>query len=147
MRRFSATIAVDVRVSGPKRSARACYPTSQALSSVVPPKADSHAHVPGKHSVKGVLRKKPEISRFLAQTMHLIVGQDDFKEKAMEAQTGYQSNFSRLRNLPRGKPEIQCCRLAPEAEPNIICQYGVVVQQTSVAGMELVEFEFLPDAA
>lgn len=65
----------------------------------------------------------------------------------MEAQTGNPSNISRLQILPSGKREIERCLLMPEAEPGIICQYGVVVQQTSVAGMELVEFEFLPDAA
>jgi hypothetical protein len=65
----------------------------------------------------------------------------------MEAQTGYQSKISQLQMFPSGKREIEHCLRLPEAEPDIICQYGVVVQQTSVAGMELVEFEFLPDAA
>jgi hypothetical protein len=65
----------------------------------------------------------------------------------MEAQTGNQSYISRLQILPNSKQEIEHWRLMPEAEPDIICQYGVVVQQTSVAGMELIEFEFLPDAA
>lgn len=65
----------------------------------------------------------------------------------MEAQTGNQSNIFRLQILPSSKKQNERCLLMPEADPDIICQYGVVVQQTSVAGLELVEFEFLPDAA
>lgn len=65
----------------------------------------------------------------------------------MEAQRENSPNIYRLQILPSGKQEIGRYRLMPEAESDIICQYGVVVQQTTVAGMELVEFEFLPDAA
>ncbi len=68
-------------------------------------------------------------------------------EKAMEAQTGNQSNISRLRVLPSSKRASELGLCAPDAEPDIICLYGVVVQQTSVAGMELIEFEFIADAA
>jgi hypothetical protein len=68
-------------------------------------------------------------------------------EKAMEALTGNRSNRKRFRVLSGGKPAGKRRQTVSEAESGIICQYGVVVQCTTVAGMELVEFEFLPDAA
>ena len=65
----------------------------------------------------------------------------------MEVLTGSRSNKRRLRVILGGKRERSCRQTAPMVEPDIVCLYGVVVQCTSVAGLELVEFEFLPDAA
>jgi len=43
--------------------------------------------------------------------------------------------------LNDGANAVQYC------ETDIVCQYGVVVRCTSVAGMDLVEFEFQAEAA
>ena len=65
----------------------------------------------------------------------------------METQAGKQRTTPRLRIVTgrRGYGgDADTLRLN---DAGIVCQYGVVVQRISVAGLELVEFEFLPDAA
>ena len=64
----------------------------------------------------------------------------------MEALRGNQSSISQLQVLSEKKQDIKHWLVMPKANPDIICQYGVVVQQTSVAGLELIEIEFLLDA-
>jgi hypothetical protein len=70
-----------------------------------------------------------------------------FKEMAMETQAGNQRTTPRLRKLTGGRRDDGDADAVPHNDADIVCQYGVVVQCTSVAGLELVEFEFLPDAA
>ena len=65
----------------------------------------------------------------------------------MENQAGNRRTTSRLRILTGGKRHGGDADAMPYNDADIVCQYGVVVQRTSVAGLELVEFEFLPDAA
>ena len=79
----------------------------------------------------------------------------------METRTGMQFNTRRFQVLPGGKNVALLAPLArlavlegaatadilPHADTDIVCHYGVAVQCTSIGGLELVEFEFLPDAA
>ena len=65
----------------------------------------------------------------------------------METQTGNQRTTPRLRILTGGRRHDGDADAMQYNDADIVCQYGVVVQCTSVAGLELVEFEFLPDAA
>ncbi|MHB8622577.1 MAG: hypothetical protein ACYDBA_04325 [Sulfuricaulis sp.] len=65
----------------------------------------------------------------------------------MEALTKNQLNISQSLIRSSGKREIERCLLSSVAKSDIICQYAVVVQQISVAGLDLIEFEFPPDAA
>ena len=69
------------------------------------------------------------------------------KEKAMEALTGSRAKNCRPRVVPVGKPKFEHSEIARETEPDIVCHYGVVVHSASIAGIEIVEFEFLSDAA
>jgi hypothetical protein len=64
----------------------------------------------------------------------------------MEARRECQSDRKRLKVLP-GRKRGRKQRAASEIQAGIVCLYGVIVQRVSVAGLELVEFEFLPDAA
>ena len=57
-----------------------------------------------------------------------------------------ESRPKRRRTSSGGK-SVGKRRSVRATEPAIVCLYGVVVQQTLVAGMELIEFEFHPDAA
>jgi hypothetical protein len=66
---------------------------------------------------------------------------------AMENQAGNQRTTPRLRILTGGRRHGGDANAMQYNDADIVCQYGVVVQRTSVAGLELVEFEFLPDAA
>jgi hypothetical protein len=66
---------------------------------------------------------------------------------AMENQAGNQRTTPRLRILTGGRRDDGDADTVQHNDADIVCQYGVVVQCTSVAGLELVEFEFLPDAA
>ena len=65
----------------------------------------------------------------------------------METQAGNQRTAPRLRILTGGRRHGGDADAMRYNDADIVCQYGVVVQRTSVAGLELVEFEFLPDAA
>jgi hypothetical protein len=66
---------------------------------------------------------------------------------AMETTAGNQRTTPRLRILTGGRRHDGDADAMPVNDAEIVCLYGVVVQRTSVAGLELVEFEFLPDAA
>jgi len=65
----------------------------------------------------------------------------------MENQAGNQRTTPRLRILTGGRRHGGDADAMQVNDADIVCQYGVVVQRTSVAGLELVEFEFFPDAA
>ena len=65
----------------------------------------------------------------------------------MENPTGNQRKTPRSRILTGGRHHGGDADAMQYNDADIVCQYGVVVQRTSVAGLELVEFEFLPDAA
>jgi len=65
----------------------------------------------------------------------------------MENPTGNQRKTPRSRILTGGRRHGGDADAMQVNDADIVCQYGVVVQRTSVAGLELVEFEFLPDAA
>ncbi len=65
----------------------------------------------------------------------------------METQAENQRTTRRLRILTDARRHGGDAAAMPYNDADIVCQYGVVVQRTSVAGLELVEFEFLPDAA
>ncbi len=64
----------------------------------------------------------------------------------MEARRESQSSKRRFEVLPGGKRGRKR-RTAVAAQAGIVCLYGVIVQRISIAGLELVEFEFFPDAA
>jgi hypothetical protein len=68
------------------------------------------------------------------------------KETVMEARRESQSHRQRFKVLP-GRKRGRNRRAATEVPANIVCLYGVIVQRVSIPGLELVEFEFLPDAA
>ena len=65
----------------------------------------------------------------------------------METQAENQRTTPRLRILTGARRHGGDADAMQVNDADIVCQYGVVVQCTSVAGLELVEFEFLPDAA
>ncbi len=65
----------------------------------------------------------------------------------MENQTGRQLNARRFQALPGGREKAVKADILSSTDTDIVCHYGVAVQCTSVDGLELVEFEFLPDAA
>ena len=65
----------------------------------------------------------------------------------METQTGNQRKTPRLRIVTGGRGHGGDADTQRHNDAGIVCLYGVVVQRTAVAGLELVEFEFLPDAA
>lgn len=65
----------------------------------------------------------------------------------METRTGKRSKVPRLRVLRGGKRRVAAAESFFEKDNAIVCYYGVPVQYTLVDGLELVEFEFLPDAA
>ncbi len=65
----------------------------------------------------------------------------------METTAGKQRTTPRLRILTGGRRHDGADDAMQVSDAEIVCLYGVVVQRTSVAGLELVEFEFLPDAA
>ena len=64
----------------------------------------------------------------------------------MEARREGQSSRRRFEVLP-GSKRGRKRRAAVEAQADIVCLYGVIVQHITIAGLELVEFEFFPDAA
>ena len=65
----------------------------------------------------------------------------------MEARRESQSGRRRLEVVPSSKRGRKR-RTAVEAQADIVCLYGVViVQRVCIAGLELIEFEFFPDAA
>ncbi|HYA37767.1 MAG TPA: hypothetical protein VEI74_05795 [Candidatus Methylomirabilis sp.] len=64
----------------------------------------------------------------------------------MEIQKTSRSNASRLQVVAGGKRGNAAQDSGPADDPGIVCRYGVVVQHTDVAGLDLVEFEF-SDAA
>jgi hypothetical protein len=66
---------------------------------------------------------------------------------AMETQAGNPRTTPRLRLLTGCGGYGTAADTLKQDDTNIVCQIGVVVQRTSVAGLELVEIEFLPDAA
>jgi hypothetical protein len=66
---------------------------------------------------------------------------------AMETQAGNQRTTPRLRILTGARSHGGDADVVQFNDAGIVCLYGVEVQRTSVAGLELVEFEFLPDAA
>ena len=66
--------------------------------------------------------------------------------EAMEARRDSQSGrrrFKVLRARRRGRKQ----RTASAIQAGIVCQYGVIVQCISTVGLELIQFEFLPDVA
>ncbi|BAV32786.1 hypothetical protein SCL_0464 [Sulfuricaulis limicola] len=65
----------------------------------------------------------------------------------MKTRTGKRSKVPRLRVLRGGKRAASTAESFFEKDSAIVCYYGVAVQVTLVDGLELVEFEFLPDAA
>lgn len=65
----------------------------------------------------------------------------------METRTGRQRKARRFQVLPGGRKKATNADVLSQADTDIICYYGVAVQCTSIEGLELVEFEFLPDAA
>lgn len=64
----------------------------------------------------------------------------------METRKGKRLDPHRVRSRPR-KPKGTARDVFAGAERDIVCHYGVAVQCTAVAGLELIEYEFLPDAA
>jgi hypothetical protein len=66
---------------------------------------------------------------------------------AMETTAGKQRTTPRLRILTGGRRHGGDAYAMQVNDADIVCLYGVEVQRTSVAGLELVEFEFLPDVA
>jgi hypothetical protein len=64
----------------------------------------------------------------------------------MEARTGRRAMVRRFRRVPVA-PNIEYSEMARATGPDIVCRYGVVVHSASIAGIEIVEFEFLDDAA
>lgn len=64
----------------------------------------------------------------------------------MEAQTASRSSATRLQLVPGGKQGNDPRGGIPADDHGIVCYYGVVVQHTDIAGLDLVEFEF-SDAA
>lgn len=98
-----------------------------------------------------------------------------YREKGMETRTGKQRKARRFKVIPGGKnvallaararlaildeaasADISYDRTSERSEAglpviqastDIVCCYGVAVRYTSIEGLELVEFEFLPDAA
>lgn len=69
------------------------------------------------------------------------------REKAMETRTGKQRKTRRFKVFPGGREGAASADILSHADTDIVCHYGVAVQCTSIEGLELVEFEFLPDAA
>lgn len=65
----------------------------------------------------------------------------------MEIRTGVQHKTRRFQIIPGGRESTTIAECLSEADTNIICHDAVVAQCTSIDGLELVEFEFLPDAA
>lgn len=65
----------------------------------------------------------------------------------MEIRKGKRSKTRRWRALPGGQAGAAAPAVFTDGDKDIICHYGVAVQCTSVEGLELIEFEFLPDAA
>ena len=65
----------------------------------------------------------------------------------METRTGSRQRRPRMRVVSGGRRRRDGWAKTPNPLPGIVCQYGVVVQRTLMPGIELVEFEFLPDAA
>jgi hypothetical protein len=65
----------------------------------------------------------------------------------MKTRTGRRSKAPRLRVLRGGRKGTAPAENFSEKDSAIVCYYGVAVQYTQVDGLELVEFEFLPDAA
>ena len=65
----------------------------------------------------------------------------------METRTGIQRMARRFQVIPGGREGAARADILSHALTDIVCLYGVVVQRTSTEGLELVEFEFLPDAA
>lgn len=82
----------------------------------------------------------------MAQPMHFL-RQEGYKEQAMEIRTGLQHKTRRFQIIPGGKEGPAIAEYLSQADTNIVCHYAVAVQCTSIDGLELVEFEFLPDAA
>jgi hypothetical protein len=66
---------------------------------------------------------------------------------AMETQAGNPRTAPRLPLLTGCRGHGKAADTLKQNDAGIVCQVGVVVQCTSVAGLELVEIEFLPDAA
>jgi len=64
----------------------------------------------------------------------------------METQRAGGSNASRLQVVTGGKRGSAAPDGGPVDDSGIVCCYGVVVQHTDIAGLDLVEFEF-SDAA
>jgi len=64
----------------------------------------------------------------------------------METQTAGRLSAARLRVVPGGKQGNDPHGGIPADDLGIVCRYGVVVQHTDIAGLDLVEFEF-SDAA
>ena len=69
------------------------------------------------------------------------------REITMKTRTGKRSKAPRLRVLRGGRKGTAPAENFSEKDSAIVCYYGVAVQYTQVDGLELVEFEFLPDAA
>jgi hypothetical protein len=69
------------------------------------------------------------------------------REINMKTRTGKRSKAPRLRVLRGGRKGTAPAENFSEKDSAIVCHYGVAVQVTLVDGLELVEFEFLPDAA
>ena len=65
----------------------------------------------------------------------------------METRTGIQHKVRRMQVLPGVREETATADIFPHVNTDIVCHHGVVVQCTSIDGLELVEFEFLSDAA
>ena len=79
----------------------------------------------------------------------------------METRTEMQLNARRFKVLPGGRRTAASADVSydrtserseaglpvTQADTDIVCHYGVAVRYTSIEGLELVEFEFLPDAA
>lgn len=82
----------------------------------------------------------------MAQPMHFL-RQEGYQEKAMEIRTGMQHETPRFQVIPGGRERAAVAESLSHADTNIVCHYAVAVQCTSIDGLELVEFEFLPDAA
>ena len=77
-----------------------------------------------------------------------LIGETGFKEKAMETRTGKPRKARRFKVLPGGREGVaSSATIISQTDTDIVCYYGVAVQCTSIEGLELVEFEFLPDAA
>ena len=65
----------------------------------------------------------------------------------MDTRKARRLKARRLQALAGGKTGAGAADIFVDGNKDIICHHGVAVQFTSIEGLELVEYEFLSDAA